>query len=147
MKFKVIIDPEREEEVVVYARVHTPLIEELERFVLSNTGADSICVYTDDTWKVLPYAEIECITAVNGKVYATDIQGQQYRLKQRLYELEEKLPCYFIRINKSAIANEKRIDRFCAGYSGSVDAVFKCGCREYVSRRCFAQIRRRYEIT
>jgi len=26
-----------------------------------------------------------------------------------------------------------------------VDAVFKCGYREYVSRRCFAQIKRRFE--
>ena len=27
----------------------------------------------------------------------------------------------------------------------SVDAVFKCGYKEYVSRRCFAQIKRRFE--
>ena len=30
-------------------------------------------------------------------------------------------------------------------FSGGVDAVFRCGYREYVSRRCFAEIRRRYE--
>ena len=30
-------------------------------------------------------------------------------------------------------------------FSGGIDAVFACGYREYVSRRCFAEIKRRYE--
>ena len=59
--------------------------------------------------------------------------------------MEEIMPSYFIRINKSALANEHRIERFDAAFSGGVDAVFRCGYREYVSRRCFAEIRRRYE--
>ena len=54
-------------------------------------------------------------------------------------------PSYFIRINKSTLANEHRIVRFDAAFSGGVDAVFRCGYRDYVSRRCFSQIRRRYE--
>ena len=43
------------------------------------------------------------------------------------------------------LANEHRILRFDAAFSGGVDAVFQCGYREYVSRRCFVEIRRRYE--
>ena len=62
-----------------------------------------------------------------------------------LRDLEALLPSYFIRINKSTLANEHRIVRFDAVFSGGVDAVFRCGYREYVSRRCFTQIRRRYE--
>ena len=60
-------------------------------------------------------------------------------------DLEEKLPSYFIRINKSALANEHRIQRFNTAFNGGVDVVFQCGYRDYVSRRCFAEIRRRYE--
>ena len=58
--------------------------------------------------------------------------------------MEEILPSYFIRINKSALANEHRILRFDAVFSGGVDAVFQCGFKEYVSRRCFAEIKGRY---
>ena len=76
---------------------------------------------------------------------AVDREGTCYLLKERLRDLENVLPSYFIRINKSAIANEHRILKFDAVFSGGVDAVFKCGFREYVSRRCFAEIRRRYE--
>ena len=88
--------------------------------------------------------QIECITVRDGKTFAIDTKAQQYRVRLRLYEVENLLPSYFIRINKSTLANEKRLERFVATYSGGVDAVFKCGCREYVSRRCFAQIKRRY---
>ena len=76
---------------------------------------------------------------------AIDIGGNHFSLKDRLRDLEGILPSYFIRINKSTLANEHRILRFDAVFSGGVDAVFQCGYREYVSRRCFAEIRRRYE--
>ena len=76
---------------------------------------------------------------------AIDTHGNYYRIQDRLRDLEDILPSYFIRINKSTLANEHRILRFDAAFSGGVDAVFQCGYREYVSRRCFAEIRRRYE--
>ena len=93
----------------------------------------------------LTFEDIECITILDRKVMAIDTRGVRYRLQDRLRDLEEFLPSYFIRINKSTLANEHRIDRFDAAFSGGVDAVFQCGYREYVSRRCFAEIRRRYE--
>jgi DNA-binding LytR/AlgR family response regulator len=93
----------------------------------------------------LTFREIECITIIDRKVIAIDTLGNHYRIQDRLRDLEELLPSYFIRINKSTLANEHRILRFDAVFSGGVDAVFQCGYREYVSRRCFADIRRRYE--
>ena len=93
----------------------------------------------------LAFSEIECITILDRTVIAIDTAGCRYRIQDRLRELEAVLPSYFIRINKSTLANEHCIARFDAVFSGSVDAVFRCGYREYVSRRCFAEIRRRYE--
>ena len=100
-----------------------------------------------DELKILDFDQIACITIIGGKTYAVSCDGRQYRVRQRLYELEAKLPSYFIKINKSALANEHQLERFSAGFSGAVDAVFTCGHREYVSRRCFAAIKRRYEQT
>ena len=93
----------------------------------------------------LKFEEIECITIIERKVIAIDIDGDYYRINSRLRDLESILPSYFIRINKSSIANEHCILKFNTVFSGNVDAVFKCGYKEYVSRRCFAEIRRRYE--
>ena len=145
MKFKLIIDKEKDEEVVATVHTRTALIDEIEALIAKHTGADRIPGYTDDEIKMLQFSEIECITVLDGKTYAIDSKNCRYRLKQRLYELEEQLPSAFIRINKSALANEARLDRFSVTYAGSVDAVFKCGYTEYVSRRCFAQIKRMFD--
>ena len=145
MKFRLMIDKDKEEEVVITAHRRTTLIDEIEALVEKHAGMDRIPAYTGESIKMLSFADIECITVLDGKTYAIDKEGEKYRLKQRLYELESLLPSFFIRINKSALANETRLDRFAVTYSGAVDAVFRCGYREYVSRRCFAEIRRRYE--
>lgn len=146
MKFKMIIDKSRDEEIV--ATVHAPseLTEKIRQLVMEHTGTDRIAAYWEDDIKMLAFSQIACITVCDGKTYAIDVKGTQYRLKQRLYELESILPSSFIRINKSAIANEQQIERFAATFSGAVDAVFRSGYREYVSRRCFAQIKRRYHL-
>ena len=145
MKYRLIIDKDAEEEII--AIVHSPssLTEKIENLVCNFSGADGIMGYRQDEMRKLSFKEIECITVLERKVIAIDTRGTHYRLQERLRELEEILPSYFIRINKSTLANEHRIVRFDAVFSGGVDAVFRCGHRDYVSRRCFADIRRRYE--
>lgn len=145
MKYKLIIDKNVEEEII--AIVHTPslLTQQIENLVCSFSGVDSIMGYREDEMRKLSFEEIECITIQDRKVIAIDSKGNFYRLQDRLRDLEEILPSYFIRINKSTLANEHCILRFNAAFSGGVDAIFQCGYREYVSRRCFAEIKRRYE--
>ena len=145
MKYKLISDKDAEEEITVIAHGPSSLTQQIEDLVCSHCGTDSILGYREDELRKLTFSEIECITIVNRKVIAIDGSGIQYSLRDRLRDLEEILPSYFIRINKSTLANEHRILRFDAAFSGGVDAVFQCGYREYVSRRCFAEIRRRYE--
>ena len=145
MKYRLIIDKDAEEAITVVAHAPSSLTQQIEDLVCSYSGADGIMGYRDDEMRRLAFSEIECITILERKVIAIDTAGRRYRVQDRLRDLEDVLPSYFIRINKSALANEHRIARFDAVFSGGVDAVFRCGYREYVSRRCFAEIRRRYE--
>ena len=145
MKYKLIIDKNVEEEIIAIVHAPSALTQEIENLVCDFSGADSIMGYRDDEMRKLTFQEIECVTVLDRKVIAIDNSGNHYRIKDRLRDLEDVLPSYFIRINKSTLANEHRILRFDAAFSGGVDAVFQCGYREYVSRRCFAEIRRRYE--
>ena len=145
MKYKLIIDPEVEEEITVIAHAPSSLTQQIEDLVTGFSGTNHIIGHRDDEIRKLMFAEIECITIQNRKVIAIDTKGNHYRIQDRLRDLEDRLPSYFIRINKSTLANEHRILRFNATFNGGVDAVFQCGYREYVSRRCFAQIKRRYE--
>lgn len=145
MEFRLIIDREAPEVVAATVHRRSELTDQIEELVRSYAGEDQLPGYTEDDMRMLKFAEIECIFVEDGKTYAVDGRGDQYRLKMRLYELEEMLPVCFIRINKSSLANEKHLLRFAANFSGAVDAVFRCGRREYVSRRCFAEIKRRFE--
>lgn len=145
MKYKLIIDKNAEAEITVIAHGPSALTQQIEDLVYSHSGANYLMAYRDDEMRKLSFFEIECITILNRKVIAIDTKGNHYSLKDSLRDLEDVLPSYFIRINKSTLANEHRILRFDAVFSGGVDAVFECGYREYVSRRCFAEIRRRYD--
>ena len=145
MKYKLIIDKHAEEEIIAIVHAPSSLTQQIEDLVCGFSGGGALIGYREDEMRKLSFEELECITILDRKVIAIDTGGEQYLLKDRLRDLEAVLPSYFIRINKSAIANEHRILKFDAVFSGGVDAVFRCGYREYVSRRCFAEIRRRYE--
>ena len=144
MKFNLIIDKSKEEEITATVHGRSSLTERIEALVMQYSGNDRIPVFSEDEMKLLQFSEIESVVSEEGKTFVTDSSGNRFRIKMRLYEIEEILPSYFIRINKSALANEKRIERFSANFCGAVDAVFKSGNKEYVSRRCFAEIKRRY---
>lgn len=145
MEFKLIIDPQAEESVVVTLHRSCGLADQIQQLVMEYWGNDQLPAFTEDEMRLLCIRDIECITVLDGKTYAIDKNNCRYRLKQRLYELEAQLPASFIRINKSTLANENRLERFTTSFSGAVDAIFQCGYREYVSRRCFSQIKRRYQ--
>ena len=145
MKYRLIIDKDAEEEIIAIVHGPSALTQQIENLVYSHSGADSLMGHREDELRRLPFSEIECITVLDRRVTAIDVSGTHYRIQERLRDLESLLPSYFIRINKSTLANEHRIARFDAVFSGAVDAVFQCGHRDYVSRRCFAQIKRRYE--
>ena len=144
MKYELIIDKNAEETVTVIAHAPSSLTQQIEDLIFRYSGSDCIMGYLDDEMRKLAFRDIECITILNRKVVAIDSSGIRYTLRDRLRDLEAVLPSYFIRINKSTLANEHQILRFEAAFSGGVDAVFACGYREYVSRRCFSKIRRRY---
>ena len=145
MKYTLIIDKNAQEEVTIVANSPSALTQKIEDLVRRFSGTDSITVYGEDEMRRLYYKDIECITIIDRRVVAVDSEGNQYAIRETLRDLEQILPSYFLRINKSALANENRIERFDTAVAGGVNAIFLCGYREYVSRRCFAVIRRRYE--
>ena len=77
---------------------------------------------------------------------AATADGKTYLLRQRLCEIEARLPAAFAKINRGAIGQLSRIERFVGTFAGGVDARFYGGHREYVSRRCLAELKRRMHL-
>ena len=146
MIFRLLLDPDCEESVTAQVHARTPLISEIERLIAQDSLADQIPGYIGDEITMLEIAGVECFAAENDRTYAVYQDGTRYLIRKRLCELEKRLPGHFERISKSAIANWKQIERFKVQLSGAVDAVFKCGYEECISRRCFADLKRRYGL-
>ena len=143
MKFTLKIDPNAQEELFLTMRSGGKFAEEIENLVFSYNGDDLLFCFDEDEVSRLKFEDIECVTVIDRKVYALDRSGKKWRVRERLYELEARLPQYFVRINKSTLANQSKIARFKSTIGGSVDAIFKCGFVDYVSRRCLPELKRR----
>jgi DNA-binding LytR/AlgR family response regulator len=144
--FRLFIDREKPEEVTATVHQRTPLIDEIERLVVQSGLSDQIPGYVEDEIRMLRVEEIECFVVEGEKTYAMYSDRKRYQVRRRLYELEKDLPAGFERISKSALANWKAVARFKVQLSGAVDAVFKSGYVECISRRCFAELKRRYGL-
>ena len=146
MIFKLQLDRNHVEEIVATVHQRTALIDEIERLVTQDNLSEQIPGYEEDEIVMLDLKQIDCFFVEDERTYAHCQDGKQYLIRRRLYELEKNLPGYYERISKSAIANWPRISRFRVQLSGAVDAVFKSGYTECISRRCFAELKRRYEL-
>lgn len=143
MKYRIKIDKEQEEEILIFARNRTKLIDDIESLILNESV--ELTGYKEREAVILNPAEICCFTVEENKVYAlTD--NNRFQLKQRLYQLEEMLDSSFVKINQSCIANTKKIIRFDASFAGTLSVVFKNGHKDYVSRRNVKQIKERFGV-
>ena len=143
MKVKIIIDPTRDEEVVIVAHRLTPLVEELQR--LASEKPLELVGIRDGESTVLEYAQVTRFTVEGDKTYAC-AEGGRYRIKQRLYQIEQQMPPYFVRFHQSCLANLRQIGRFEASYSGTLRVVFKNGDVDYVSRRNVRKVKERLGV-
>lgn len=139
MKYSFFTDPDRDEEIIIYAHEKSELVERIERLVLSDNTP--LVGYTDRGTAVLDAEDISCFFLEDGKVFALT-SGKKYFLKLRLYQLEERFPD-FLKINQSCIVNTAKIKRFDYSVGGSVIVVLEGGHRDYISRRQMKKVKER----
>lgn len=140
MKFSFFIDKNREEEIIVYAHEETELLNQIKSLVtdfsLQITG------YKENEIYQIKMADVYCFTTENNKLFAIT-ESDKFLIKERLYTIEQSLSKDFIKINKSCIANIKKIDRFDASISGTLLVKLKNGHNDYVSRRNVKNVKER----
>ena len=143
MKCTLIITDRQEEEVVVYARERTKIVDDIERLI--KDSAFELIGYNGDEAVSLSADEVSCFTVEDGRVYAlTD--SEKLRLKCRLYQLEDTLSKDFVKINQSCIANIRKIARVDTSISGTLLIKFKNGHKDYVSRRQLKAVKERFGL-
>ncbi len=100
-----------------------------------------LCGFIDDKVEILNQNDIISIYSNDGKTFALT-SSKEYRLKQKLYELEEFLDKkFFVRISKSEIVNLKMVDSLDLSFIGTICIKLKNGTNTYVSRRYVKKIK------
>ena len=143
MKFRLIIDKNRDEEVIVYSHKETNLTDEIKRIV--ENDARELMGYIEREAYKIGLAEVYCFVAEDNNVYAVTNKGR-LRIKLRLYQLEEILGEDFIKINQSCIVNIREIRKFDSSFSGMLRVVLKNGFSDYVSRRNIKKVKERLGV-
>ena len=147
MKFKLIITKE-EESITLCVHKRTPLTDKIEELVNNNEiSIEGINIngYLEKDIVPLKLEEISRFYAEDDKCYAS-VDSKTYQIKKRLYQIEEILPSYFIRINESSIINIYFIKRFNTSWTANVFVELKDGVRVYISRRQLKIVKERLGI-
>lgn len=140
MKCKTVIDPTRDEEVILYVHERNDLCQRIEQLVAESPH--EWVGYRGREIVMLRPCDVVCFTVEDGKVYAlTD--SERLRVMERLYMIEQNLDSDFVKINQSCIANIKKIDRFEASFAGALLVRFQNGHSDYVSRRQLKTVKER----
>ena len=145
MKVEIRIDPARREpEAVIYAPRVTPELEALVQS-LSDSGP-RLTVFTERGAQFVPLSDILRLYA-EGQGVLAQTAGGTYAVRQRLYELEEKLaPHRFVRISNSEIVNARMITGMAFSLTGTIRLSLRGGIETYASRRYVPKIRKQFDV-
>ncbi len=157
MKLTVKLGEEHEEEVIVYSRNDSPLIERIDRLIREYNSCEQanendlpekinektrFTAYADGEILLLSPEQICCFAIQSSKLMAITKDGS-YRLKERLFEIEGMLGEGFVKINQSCIVNLKSVKKFDTSLGGALLVILDCGYRDYVSRRQLKIVKKR----
>lgn len=109
---------------------------------LSEEAPKVIAGFREDVLRIIEPDEIKRIYSSGGKVFAETDDGE-YTLRQRLYEMEERLDnSRFVRISNSEIINLQRVRCFDMNLVGTICVSFTDSGTTYVSRRYVTKIKK-----
>lgn len=129
-----------EPKIVIITNKMTDEVAELIKMV-SGQMPQVIVGFSDNEAKLIEQSDIINIYAESGKVFAVT-KKNEYRLRLRLYELEERLDKkMFVRISNSEIINLKMVKNFDLSLAGTICVSLLNGKTTYVSRRYVSKIK------
>lgn len=109
--------------------------------MVSDAFEKNITAYEENESYIIKCNDIVRIFSQNKNVYLMT-ESKQYRLKERLYEMENILDKdRFVRISNSEIVNVKKIERMDTSFTGTIKMYLKGDMETFVSRRYVSRIK------
>jgi len=135
-----LTDGSGEDEVVIRCGRVDGNVQKLQEFILSMTSPQ-MTFYKGSQEYFLPLEEILFFETEGEQVFA-HTAGEAYKVKYRLYELEEMLPRIFTRAAKGTIVNTKHIYAIARNLTSSSKISFSGTHKHiYVSRYYYKSLK------
>ncbi|MBO4845911.1 MAG: LytTR family transcriptional regulator DNA-binding domain-containing protein [Lachnospiraceae bacterium] len=147
MKIRIELDDSlQEQEIIIRAPELTPEISQLQKLIGDATKATkSLEFYKGDTRVYISTEEV-LFFETDEKGISAHTGNDRYEIRYKLYELEQMLPSYFMRVSKSTILNIREIftiDR--SLYASSVVSFRDTHKQVFVSRHYYKTLTERLE--
>lgn len=141
VKVEVVIDTSiSEPRVVIHTNELTSEIDELIK-QMNQTVKSKIIAYQGNDVILVDIQAIYLVESNNQAVFI-HTGDHQYRVKQRLYEMEELLSKHdFIRVSNSEIVSFKYVEKLEMNLRGTIKVLFKNGKSSFASRRYVSKIK------
>lgn len=143
MKINIQIDDNLDEcEVIIRAKEVNNEVAQIQR-ALSGLSSEKgeIVFVKDDTEYYFGVERILFFETDQNKVYA-HTAAEAYEVKYKLYELEELLPSYFLRVSKSTILNTRKVFGLTRNLTASSKVDFAGSQKSvYVSRNFYKPLK------
>ena len=145
MRIRIEITDESEE-IVVRCRERDEKISDIERAIDNAIkGGSELTLYINGTEYYVPRSEIMYFESEGDRIYA-GTKDRRYVSTYKLFELEDIMPSYFVRISKSTIANVKLISSLRREVTGNGELTFKESEKKvYFSRGYYKRLREKID--
>ena len=147
MKIRIdLVDGLEEEEIIIRCSRVDDTVARIQKKILEEAnGRHKLVFYKDGDAYYFPLEDVLFFETDGDHVYA-HTANDAYRIRYRLYELEEMLPSSFVRIAKSAIVNTAKIYSVARDLTASSRVQFSGTHKQiYVSRRYYQNLRQRLQ--
>ena len=144
MKVRIEIDSNIEEdEIIIRCKELTKSIQKIEETIQQENQIIHFTFYKDNTEYYIPLNSILFFETSGNEINA-HTSNEIYKVKYKLYELEEILPVNFIRVSKSTILNVDHIFSIEKNLTASSIVQFnKTHKQVYVSRNYYKKLKER----
>ena len=145
MKVRIeLVEDIQEDEVLIRCGRVDDSIKKIHQYILAQSSQNTkITFYKKNEEYYFPMDEVYFFETEGEHIYA-HTKDDEYRIKHRLYELEELLPRHFARASKSAIVNIKKVYSIARNITASSLITFIDSHKNmYVSRYYYKELRQR----
>lgn len=146
MKIRIEVDETAlENEVIIRCAKLDKEVQQIQQTLTRlGTGASCLSFYKGETEYYLGLEEILFFETGDG-IIDVHTADQVYHTKNKLYELEESLPGYFMRVSKSTILNVDKIFSMTKKVSSCLVEFYKSPKQVYVSRYYYKPLKEKLE--